>query len=245
MSGLTLRLSDHEMHAKFIEYLRQSTTRQCIVVFIFVAIITILLSVSYSRKLDHSESEEKIYKLLILYTGTITFTMGLTVFWSIKYPKLAEFIGLSVMVPTLVILYVSYLGGDLIDTESSTRNMQTQVFLLVLFLATNLMSVDYLPHLIIREIYFWGCVSVIVPGRSRFDGENNMVAGFASAFTFCLLFESVLYTNHRAKAVLFMRVKVTALQEEQLRDLLDTVPDQVLICTKASESREPKSIYSN
>ena len=57
--------------------------------------------------------------------------------------------------------------------------------------------------------------------------------------------EAIIYVNHKAKANLFMRIKVIALQEEQLKNLLDTVPDKVLIVTKTSEASVPKSIYSN
>lgn len=42
--------------------------------------------------------------------GMITFTMGVAVFTSMKYRKASELIGLSIMVPTLVIIYMSYLS---------------------------------------------------------------------------------------------------------------------------------------
>ena len=35
------------------------------------------------------------------------------------------------------------------------------------------------------------------------------------------------------------------MQQEQLFNLLDTVPDSVLICSQQSESNTPKSLYSN
>jgi len=57
--------------------------------------------------------------------------------------------------------------------------------------------------------------------------------------------EGIIYVNHKAKANLFMRIKVIALQEEQLKNLLDTVPDKVLIVSKPSEAIAPRSLYSN
>ena len=57
--------------------------------------------------------------------------------------------------------------------------------------------------------------------------------------------ESIIYVNHKAKVELFMRVKVTEFQQEQLMDLFDTVPDKVLIFSKTSEASAPKSLYSN
>ena len=86
---------------------------------------------------------------------------------------------------------------------------------------------------------------MIIIGRSQYDSENNVYASFGLTFFFAMMFESVLYSNHRSKAVLFMRIKLTALQEEQLRNLLDTVPDKVVITSQPSEDRAPKSFYSN
>ena len=42
-----------------------------------------------------------------------------------------------------------------------------------------------------------------------------------------------------------MRMKVLMLQQEQLKNLIDTVPDKVLIFSKTSEASAPKSLYSN
>lgn len=42
-----------------------------------------------------------------------------------------------------------------------------------------------------------------------------------------------------------MQIKVMLRQEEQLRNLLDTVPGKVLIVSKPSEANAPRSLYSN
>ena len=57
--------------------------------------------------------------------------------------------------------------------------------------------------------------------------------------------ESIIFVTHKAKSNLFLRIKVTALQEDQMQNLLNTVPDKVLICSKASEGSMPISLYSN
>ena len=129
--------------------------------------------------------------------------------------------------------------------NATSRNIQVQGVILLFFIVTNFMSVGYLVHMVFREVFVWSCLSMIIIGRSKFEGENNIYAGFIISLSFCILFEAVLYSNHRAKAILFMRMEVSALQEEQLRSLLDTVPDKVLITSQANEDSAPKSIYSN
>lgn len=46
-----------------------------------------------------------------------------------------------------------------------------------------------------------------------------------------LLAETIFYVQSKAQAKLFLASKVTAMQQEQLFNLLDSVPDSVLICS--------------
>lgn len=111
VSRCTLRLSDPEMQRNFVEYLRQSTIKQSMIVFIFIAIITFLLVVVLYRKSNDEEEEDKnTFNLLTIHLGAISLTLGFTVFMSLKFSRLSEFIGTSVMLPTIVIVYMSYLG---------------------------------------------------------------------------------------------------------------------------------------
>ena len=73
------------------------------------------------------------------------------------------------------------------------------------------MAVDFLCHFILREIFVWSCLGLIIIGRNQYEGENNVYAGFSISLLYCLLYESVIYTNHRSKAILFMQMKQTAL----------------------------------
>jgi len=57
--------------------------------------------------------------------------------------------------------------------------------------------------------------------------------------------EIIFFIHHKAEAKLFLSSKVTKLHESQLLNLLDTVPDKVLICTRTRESHTPKGIFNN
>lgn len=102
-----------------------------------------------------------------------------------------------------------------------------------------------MTHLLQREVFFWSWIAFVAIKRQDYPGEHNVSSAFAFGALLNLIFESLLYSNHHAKAILFMQIKVTAQKEEQLRLLLDTVPDKVLISTKATESRRPRSLYCN
>ena len=109
VSRCSLRLSDRDMQSNFINYLRDETKKKSLVVLIFFVFITLLLCGSYIQTSDTKEGQKNISKLLILHTGTISLSMGITMVISFKFKIFVEFIGLSVMVPTLSIIYMCYI----------------------------------------------------------------------------------------------------------------------------------------
>ena len=63
-----------------------------------------------------------------------------------------------------------------------------------------------------------------------------------------VVLEASVFMNYKAKAQLFLRIKASEQQSEQLTDLLDTVPDSVYICSKSkpeSSDKERVAQYSN
>ena len=57
--------------------------------------------------------------------------------------------------------------------------------------------------------------------------------------------EASIYSHMRAKIDLFVKIKAIEQQEAQLSNLLDNVPDSVLICTKPTELKASKGVYAN
>ena len=50
-----------------------------------------------------------------------------------------------------------------------------------------------------------------------------------SIFLIMLFFEAIFFVNHKDHAKLFLAMKVTEMHQHQLLNLLDSVPDKVLI----------------
>lgn len=48
--------------------------------------------------------------------------------------------------------------------------------------------------------------------------------------------EIVVYSNSKQTAQLFAKLKISEQQQLQMANLLDTMPDSVLICSKVSQS---------
>ena len=117
------------------------------------------------------------------------------------------------MVPTLIVVYLSYMTGAFNNQDDKSRNIQVWLIMAEQFILTNLVSVDYLTHLIQRNVFFWSVMLLICFERKRL-GENNIYAALGTTLFFNVAFESIIYMNHRAKAKLFMQIKVMTLQEQ-------------------------------
>ena len=115
----------------------------------------------------------------------------------------------------------------------------------VYFYTTAFMGVSYLPHVLTRLItMILFSVAILVHRRALGDVRDSGIASIIS-FSVLLSQELSLYVNYKAKAKLFIENKVNLKQQEQLANLLNSVPDNVIICTKSSEKQVPIPLYGN
>ena len=135
--------------------------------------------------------------------------------------------------------------SNLFDEEDRMiRNIQTYYQLFSVLIYSGLLTTYYLPHLIIRSIFYMaGMISVVI-AKNEFE-ENKPIFGIAFAIAGLLLLETIVYIVLKNKAKLFVSLKLSGLQQKQLFNLMDTVPDKVLICSPVPEGGVAKGIYSN
>ena len=69
--------------------------------------------------------------------------------------------------------------------------------------------------------------------------EYNFFSGFITSNSAVIILESARYLNTKQKLKLFVRMKKSQQQEKQLAELLDAVPDCVLICSKDTQEQKP------
>ena len=92
-------------------------------------------------------------------------------------------------------------------------------------------NVTYTPHFIFHVIYVFVAISLNIANESELG--DIIFAGLRMiAIMTIILIELQVYNSYKAKAELFLRVKISEQQSEQLTDLLDAVPDSVLICSQ-------------
>lgn len=120
--------------------------------------------------------------------------------------------------------------------------MGTQIIYVLLYMG--LLSADFLPHFLARSILFTALRCVL--GMFQvLDNESEVMAMLLINIPGWLIAELIFYVQLRAQAKLFLAGKVTAMQQEQLQSLLDSVPDKVLICSNIPDSHTPKPLYLN
>ena len=97
------------------------------------------------------------------------------------------------------------------------------------------MTTNYSLTLIIRQIMCWVFIgfNLLMWKRDHSVDASRNVFNILINFVLVILVEVGNYCQVRSKARLFLRVKATAMHERQLSNLLDAVPDKVLICSRA------------
>lgn len=160
-----------------------------------------------------------------------------------RNPNVIDYFGLSIMLPFCVTAYAFYLIPSL-HVETNGPNFQNYVFGLIYLCSCHFMCSNFLVTFIIRQVLGWSFILLSLYMWQRLF-EINIAVNALFFFTLVILVEGSNYCSMRSKALLFLRVKVMSMQEKQLSNLLDAIPDKVLISTRVQEARAPKSIYSN
>ena len=111
--------------------------------------------------------------------------------------------------------------------------------------ACHFMSTNFFISMVIRVVCLNACLALRALSWSSDNRDFSMPILWSSNLFILTLFESANYCSMRSKALLFKRVKEMGRQEQQLSNLLDTMPDKFLIATRALEAKAPMSVYSN
>ena len=122
----------------------------------------------------------------------------------------------------MIIVYIIYQVNDEDSNRLITYTL-TGLYGLFSVLAAILLTSDFLTSLYMR--FF---CALVFYARAALYRPDPVLFIFIIMVCFILI-ESIIYVNHREKALLFLRIKLTAFQEEQIKNIFNSVPDKVLI----------------
>lgn len=98
------------------------------------------------------------------------------------------------------------------DMNTEARNTKMILLFILQILVLFLFATDYLTHLVQRQIFFWFSNIIILVTRKQIGDvamESSVVIGIW--FLYIITLESILYVNHRAKAKLFLQMKMISM----------------------------------
>ena len=127
-------------------------------------------------------------------------------------------------------------------TGEMTDNMRQQqaLFMALYFgVLSCYVNPSWLLTFVTRVIMFEAIMASIFLHREAMDDEYNFFSGFITSNSAVIILESARYLNTKQKLKLFVRMKKSQQQEKQLAELLDAVPDCVLICSKDTQEQKP------
>ena len=99
--------------------------------------------------------------------------------------------------------------------------------------------------MIVRVLSYLFVIGMYTQLQKKRDEDYNLSMTVAFNFILLSVSESFFFSLYKSKAKLFLKIKVSMLQQDQLFNLLDSVPDKVMICKYQLESLKPKQIYRN
>ena len=95
--------------------------------FIKYIIAFIIFSIVISLVLLRTQEEERsntVAMYILAWVGIPTFFLAFSVFLSFKNEKFTEIIGISIMIPTMIILFISYTTDEFFVMDNRARNVQ-------------------------------------------------------------------------------------------------------------------------
>lgn len=217
-------------------------------VILYFLMVMVLIQVGFYvftiTKKSESERDDLSLMLLILHS-ILALSAALNLLIAKKSPQFVQYIGVFLNVGLLLSIFL--INTSLLFKITMTSQMRTQQFYLtsLYFLAlSSLINVRYLRDLVLRLTCFTLVLVIHFMGRTKEEMQSPGSAAGAS-FVFVLIVECISYLNSKGKAKLFLRMACTKIQEKQLFNLLDTVPDKVLICSPRRPDSRHTLIYAN
>lgn len=148
-------------------YLREEARKRSIIVLVILILVTIGLVFTLVNKIDEEQDEGllSLKKYLAMSSFSSTVCYGFVVFGSKHKIQLTELLGPSIMTPHIICIVINYYSGQFTDSPTS-RTVIPQGFVLIYLLVANFLSIDYVPHLLMRLFFGISCSSITINNKN-------------------------------------------------------------------------------
>ena len=240
-------MNNPQLQSKFLSYLRQEARKNIDTILIWQFICSILLFILGLIVSSNDFGQSLIQTALIIFPAALVNLIPSII---LKYispilnEKAVETVTPLYMITMLVTILFINLGFFFEEVTGGMRQTQFIAFYIAYVIANCFMSVSYLPHLICRVLSIM-TFSVKIFFTRRHHGDDSDPTSLILGCFVIFILEVSLRNNIFSKGKLFTENKVNLRQQEQLANLLNSVPDNVLICKKSSANKAPVCVYGN
>ena len=211
---------------------------------LLIVLCTFLMLIVMAYIVSIGDEQAGNYELVILTNGVPIALFAIFLFCASRNKIFAECLGPSLYGTYAIALSVAYTLGILDEIDGFMRSyfLGQAVIYYLLYLGTQ--QTRFLRHFIVRNMINIPCLFIIslvrVNHRELLLWQALYLQGFGIVVT-----ELVFFMQSRSKAKLFLALKITIFQQQQLFNLLDSVPDKVMIVAKETEDHYGKAVYTN
>ena len=241
VSPYTLRLGDPKMDEEYTQYQRKEALRRVRYLLYIFTIFSLLVLIRLI--MNDSEEDLPVLQLFLPITALPTIMLAIAYVLSLKYLWCAELLGPAVFGSLALVIIVVNLQDSLVVSQSS-RNALTFMCTIFQIFYAGLFNCGFLRHFIIRTVMLLTAQVILQYRRVELE-EAPLMQLLTLLVGNWIVLEIIFFVQAKSNARLFLSNKVTQFQQNQLFNLLDSVPDKVLICSRNTEEMTPKATYSN
>ena len=183
---------------------------------------------------EGDEEARKLLKIICLEMSYPTVFLFLAMIFVAIDARAIDLFGLSIQLPFTVVVYAFYLIPSM-QVNFEGPNFQNYLFSFIYLCSCHFMCSNFLLTLVIRQVLGWSFIVLNIVMWQRMYQFNIMV-NLLFFMASIVLVEGSNYASMRSKAQLFLKAKTMSMQEKQLPDILDAIPDKVLITTRGKET---------
>ena len=190
---------------------------------------------------------EQLPEQLALFFLFATFgsTLGLTACWlaSLKNLKFVELYG-SALAGSCFVMMAICIHTDIVDVTAPQFGIKSFLALLYYCLDAGLLSSNFMPKILPRV--FWLYSTMVLVFLEEVKEDKSIWPKIILLTATVALFEVMFFVHLREQVKLFLQTKVSKLQELQFMNMLESVPNNMLVCSNERDKDfKPKPLYNN
>ena len=203
----------------------------------FIGLVLLMTFIGWIDSLD----DKPIITYPMIHFLSQTLVLTICFLAASRNPKYAELYGPAVVGVALLVMEICNQTQPILKPESKQRQ-DLGIYVLVYLIYVGLLTTTFWTHLFPRIIWYSMCCTSIIRA-----GKINIGVTVLFFLMMLIFTEFIFYVQMKSQVKLLLASKMVKYQGQQLLEMLDSVPDKVLVCNFArdDEDLKPSPLYNN